>query len=230
MKKVQKILLSFLSIPALILSSCTSNSSTNIENTKDIPKIETTKIEKKEAEILTTETIKEEVITPTPTETIKEETIVPTPAETIKEETVIPTPTEVIKEETVAPTPAETIKEEVVTPTPAETIKEETVAPTTIYKDGVYNNSGTYTAPTGPESIMVKLVLKNDIIDSVTVTPGSEDTTTKQFQGKFSSGIATQVIGKKLSSLGNIGAVNGSSLTGKGFNSAIANIKNSAKN
>ncbi len=98
-----------------------------------------------------------------------------------------------------------------------------------IYKDGTYNARGKYQSPAGSESINVSVTLKNDVISSATVTtiPPFSFPTSK-YQGDFISGFQPLVIGKKIDEA-NLDFVSGSSLTPKGWNDALAQIKAEAK-
>jgi hypothetical protein len=96
------------------------------------------------------------------------------------------------------------------------------------YKDGSYTTDGSYTSPAGQESIKVKLTLANGIVTDTEVTSLATNSRSIQFQNRFKSGINEKVVGKKLDDI-SVSEVNGSSLTGNGFNQAIASIKKTAK-
>lgn len=93
-----------------------------------------------------------------------------------------------------------------------------------VVKDGTYQADGNYTSPAGPESIGVKLTLKDGLVSDVIVEVKATHPASKKMQIAFAGGIKEQVIGKKLSDL-NITKVAGSSLTGGGFNQALQKIK-----
>ncbi len=101
-------------------------------------------------------------------------------------------------------------------------------APVTAYKDGTYSVVGAYVSPGGNQKLNVTLVIKNDVVVDATVTDGSVDPASKQYQAIFISGYKVQVIGKKLSEI-NVTKVSGSSLTPLGFMDAVAKIKVEAK-
>lgn len=61
------------------------------------------------------------------------------------------------------------------------------------------------------------------MVTAVEVTPQADNATAKQYQTKFASGIADQVVGVPLDDL-DVGAVSGSSLTGEGFMAAVEQI------
>ncbi|WP_427171440.1 FMN-binding protein [Arthrobacter sp. 92] len=96
------------------------------------------------------------------------------------------------------------------------------------YKDGIYSADGSYLSPGGPQTVGVQLTLANGTVSDVTITPHPTDPNTREYQGEFAAGIKDQVVGKKLDEL-NVSKVAGSSLTGGGFNEAVAKIKAQAK-
>lgn len=96
-----------------------------------------------------------------------------------------------------------------------------------IYRDGTYTADGPYVSPGGNVSVGVSLTLKDDAITAVTVTPKASDPTSKQYETQFASGISAAVVGKQLEGL-SVGAVSGSSLTGKGFETALKAIRKDA--
>ncbi len=106
---------------------------------------------------------------------------------------------------------------------------EEVEADESAYVDGSYTQVGNYQSPAGSESVAVTIVLADDVITSVSVVPNSERDVSLHHQEDFAAGVAAVVLGKSLDEIGNLGAVNGSSLTPKGFNSAISAIKSAAK-
>ncbi len=96
------------------------------------------------------------------------------------------------------------------------------------YKNGTYDAMGSYTSPAGTEEIGLKLVLENDIVQNVEVFPKAEESVSLTYQNKFRKDIVNQVKGTKLDEV-KIGKLNGSSLTPKGFNAALNDIKTQAK-
>jgi uncharacterized protein with FMN-binding domain len=92
------------------------------------------------------------------------------------------------------------------------------------YTDGTYEATGGYTAPSGPEQVVVEITLEDDIVTAVTVTPQATDGNAKQFQTRFADGIAAEVVGKDIDTL-DVSRVGGSSLTSGGFNDALEQIK-----
>lgn len=97
-----------------------------------------------------------------------------------------------------------------------------------VYKDGSYSAVGTYTAPSGEESIGVSVTLAGDVVKDVSVTANATNSDSKKYQQKFIAGYKTMVVGKKISDI-KLSKVSGSSLTPNGFNDAIAKIEAGAK-
>ncbi len=113
-------------------------------------------------------------------------------------------------------------------PAPAAPIMPGTSGMNSQYKDGVYTTVGDYRSPAGPESITVKLTLKDGkIVDSV-VTGGSEHEVSNKFITGFTQNHKPLVVGKSIDEV-MLGVVSGSSLTPKGFNAAVEQIKKEAK-
>ncbi len=110
--------------------------------------------------------------------------------------------------------------------------KETSTAPVTttsgtteaMVKGKTYEATGAYTSPGGPETIGVKLTVDNGIITDVVVTPNATNPGSIKWETAFAGGIKEQVVGKPLADL-QVGKVSGSSLTGTGFNDALAKIK-----
>ena len=92
------------------------------------------------------------------------------------------------------------------------------------YKDGRYSADGNYTSPNGTETVGVTLTLANGAVSDVKITPHPSNPNTKKFQGEFSGGISSQIVGKKLNEI-KVSKVAGSSLTSGGFNQAVEKIK-----
>ena len=97
-----------------------------------------------------------------------------------------------------------------------------------IYRNGTYQVVGNYISPGGPESIGVTLVLEGDKVADATVVSNATLPASKMMQEDFIANFKAQVIGMDLSTL-NLTKVSGSSLTPKGFNDAVAEIKTQAQ-
>ena len=95
------------------------------------------------------------------------------------------------------------------------------------YRDGDYTADGSYSAPSGTETISVDLSLEDDVVIFVEVTPHATEGNQKKFQNQFAEGIAAEVLGKDVDEL-TISRVAGSSLTSSGFNEALEAIKDEA--
>ncbi len=98
----------------------------------------------------------------------------------------------------------------------------------TMYRNGEYSAKGEYASPAGAESIVVSLTLQDDLIAAVTVKGNAEMGKSQRFQQAFIDGVQTAVVGKSIDGL-SLGVINGSSLTPKGFNDALAKIVNEAR-
>jgi uncharacterized protein with FMN-binding domain len=96
------------------------------------------------------------------------------------------------------------------------------------YKDGTYTATGRYTAPSGAESVTVSVTIQDDVVTASTATGNATDREAREYQADFVSGYKSQVVGKSISSI-SLSRVSGSSLTPKGFNDALEQIKNQAK-
>lgn len=98
----------------------------------------------------------------------------------------------------------------------------------TTYKNGTYNTEGNYVSPGGPESIDVTVTLTDGIITDANVVSNAQRPMSKKMQEQFISGYKAQVIGKNIDEI-ELTKVSGSSLTPKGFNEALEEIKIQAK-
>lgn len=103
----------------------------------------------------------------------------------------------------------------------------DTAASTGKYADGTYTASGSYQTPETVETISVTLTLDNDVITEVNVIGDPQARETQQYQGQFIGGISDVVVGKNIDEI-SVSRVAGSSLTSKGFNSAVDKIKSEA--
>jgi hypothetical protein len=103
-------------------------------------------------------------------------------------------------------------------------------ATTSVFRNGSYNQTGSYTVPGGTANIQVNVTLTNDVITAVSVTPLATGETSQRLQGKFAEGVAMQTIGKRIDQIADKMAVNGSSLTGSGFRAALDKVELEARN
>lgn len=127
-------------------------------------------------------------------------------------------------------TPVPTI---ITTPTPVAATPVVTATPTPalsyVYRNGIYTAIGSYSVPGhGSEKITVTVTITNDAISASTVTAGANNQESLDFQSAFIGGYKPYVIGKSVSTL-SLGRISGASLTPKGFNSALAQIRTQAK-
>ncbi len=97
-----------------------------------------------------------------------------------------------------------------------------------VYKDGTYTQSAEYVVPDGKSALAVTLVLKDGVVESVAIENQAKDDVSIGFVQLFSEGISSVVVGKSIDEIDNVGAVNGSSLTPVGFNTAVQAIMEEA--
>ena len=102
-----------------------------------------------------------------------------------------------------------------------------TAASTGKYADGTYTASGSYQTPETVETISLTLPLGTNVITEVNVIGDPQARETQQYQGQFIGGISDVVVGKNIDEI-SVSRVAGSSLTSKGFNSAVDKIKSEA--
>jgi hypothetical protein len=98
----------------------------------------------------------------------------------------------------------------------------------TLYRDGTYSSTTSYTSPGGLENLHVSLTLASNTVTASTVTSGANDPTAASYQSIFISGYKQYVIGKKITDI-HLKNVSGSSLTPQGFNDALKQIEHQAE-
>lgn len=96
------------------------------------------------------------------------------------------------------------------------------------YEDGTYTAMGEYVSPGGPETISITLTIKDDIITAASADPQATLPFSVRMQEAFTSGFAELVVGQNIDDV-ELDKVSGSSLTPKGFNDAVVQIKAQAK-
>lgn len=96
------------------------------------------------------------------------------------------------------------------------------------YVDGTYAATGEYRSPAGEETIDVSLTLENGVVTDATYVGRATNPRSVTMQANFAAGYQALVVGKPIDEL-DLGVVNGSSLTPKGFMDAVADIKAEAK-
>lgn len=139
--------------------------------------------------------------------------------------------TAVVVEETDEPEAVEQDRQMVLSePTIVEPKTETAVAEVeaSMYVDGLYSATGSYTAPSGTETVGVSLTVTDDVVTDVAIDEQAVNPTSQKMQALFADGISTLVIGKRLEDI-SVSQVSGSSLTSKGFNQALEAIKAQAK-
>lgn len=96
------------------------------------------------------------------------------------------------------------------------------------YKDGTYSAEGSYITHVGPEKMIVKVTLKNNLITDSEITKEATDPVSVHYQSVFDAGYKPQVIGKDISTV-HLSKISSSSLTPNGFNDALKKIEAQAK-
>lgn len=98
------------------------------------------------------------------------------------------------------------------------------------YNAGTYNAEGNYTSPGGEESVDVTLTIDGSgTVTEANVVSNAVNPTSKMMQANFISGYKAEVVGKSIDEI-SLDKVSGSSLTPKGFNEALEEIKTQASN
>ena len=92
------------------------------------------------------------------------------------------------------------------------------------YQDGTYTATGSYVSPAGPEEVGVTLTLAGDTVTGAEFVGKAENPGSVRMQAEFAKGYQQLVVGKSIDQL-ELGVVNGSSLTPKGFMDAVAKIQ-----
>lgn len=122
----------------------------------------------------------------------------------------------------------ETISTNEVIPTPVIPANNETPIPPTqissVFKNGTYTATGSYTTPGGREQLAISLTIKNDVVTASTFTPKAVSPTSAEYQKEFALEYKQFVTGRDINTL-SLGKVAGSSLTNVGFNAAVEQIK-----
>ncbi len=96
------------------------------------------------------------------------------------------------------------------------------------YRDGSYSVTGAYTSPGGAEEIEVTIELQDGIIVSSEVTPLASRPISLQKQEAFAAEQEAVVVGKSIESV-QLDKLAGASLTPKGFNDALEQVKAQAR-
>lgn len=96
------------------------------------------------------------------------------------------------------------------------------------YRNGLFKATGNYVSPGGPRTLEVTITLTDGVITGADTIGTATDATSKRFQGEFVSGFKEQVVGKNIDEV-DLVKVAGSSLSPKGFNDALTQIKAEAQ-
>lgn len=95
------------------------------------------------------------------------------------------------------------------------------------YKDGVYTVTGHYESPGGEEEVGVSLTLEDNVITEASVEVMAERPISVEKQTDFAANFQEFVVGRPISEV-MLTKVSGASLTPKGFNDAVEQIKQQA--
>lgn len=98
----------------------------------------------------------------------------------------------------------------------------------TTYKNGTFSGTGSYTSPGGQEQIEISITITDNKVTASTATTKAASSESKEFQGDFVNGYKELVVGKDVATL-KLSKVSGSSLTSRGFNEALSEIRAQAK-
>lgn len=96
------------------------------------------------------------------------------------------------------------------------------------FEDGTYTATGSYISPAGEETIDVSITLEGGVITASEFTGNATNEKSVTYQGLFASGYEDQIIGKMVNEVA-LDKVSGSSLTPKGFNDALDQIRTQAQ-
>lgn len=124
--------------------------------------------------------------------------------------------------------PKEIVVTDSSTPKQEETVPTEEAIQAGAYKNGKYQAVGEYSVPGNKEQIGISLTIADDVITSADIEQLAKLPFSKQMQADFTANFKDQVIGKNIDEVKLI-KVSGSSLTPKGFNDALEQIKVKAK-
>jgi uncharacterized protein with FMN-binding domain len=114
------------------------------------------------------------------------------------------------------------------TPTPVTTQNQNTQTTSYKYKNGTYNVTISYWAPSGSEDMGVSITISNDLITDTSINNLASDKTSRNYISKFSQSYSSYVIGQNIANL-SLNRVVGASLTTAGFNDALDSIRSQAK-
>lgn len=95
------------------------------------------------------------------------------------------------------------------------------------YKDGTYEATGHYESPGGEEEIEVSITVKDGTVTDTSTVSKATNPKSVMMQGVFIDNYKAMVVGKSLDEV-KLDKVAGSSLTPKGFNDAVEQIKKEA--
>ncbi|VVC01861.1 Uncharacterised protein [uncultured archaeon] len=93
-----------------------------------------------------------------------------------------------------------------------------------VIADGNYTEPVTYMSPGGKDELMMSVVVKGDVITSVSITPTKADNKSMMYMSNYNKNIQPLVVGKKINELNLPKNVAGSSLTNGAFKQYVADL------
>lgn len=106
---------------------------------------------------------------------------------------------------------------------------EEPQADANEFANGSYTASASYNTPAGAHNLSVTLNVENDQVVWVQASSDGKHPESQEYTERFLGGLDARVVGVPLADLGRLGAVNGASLTPKGFDAALEQIRSQAE-
>lgn len=103
------------------------------------------------------------------------------------------------------------------TPTPVP------VAPKAV--SGTFHEKVSYGTPEGSESLDFVFTVDSGVVSNLALGNSAKNSDSRKYVNRFMSSITSQVVGKKVSSIGTFSRVAGASLTTPAFNQAVAKLK-----
>lgn len=106
--------------------------------------------------------------------------------------------------------------------------QDETINTGADYKNGTYTATGNYISPGGAEELGVAITIVDNVITAADVESRAKRPNSVRYQGIFVSNYKPLVVGKRIDEV-ELTTVSGSSLSPKGFNEALSEIKKQAR-
>ncbi len=96
------------------------------------------------------------------------------------------------------------------------------------YNDGVYRATGSYQGSNGNENIEVEIVVEDDKVMNISITPRARSAAIRRIQEQFADEIGALVIGRKLEDIDKLSSVSDSDQITDGFAKAVQKIRDEA--